>query len=110
MERTFRLLVAAALAATLVTGTGCVSDEVVRTHLDETPRPTGCNFELRTDMPAGGYDDVATVTAHVVTPTDPAIHEAVARAVCEHGGDAFVVTDDENGTVRGEVVKLHDGV
>ena len=107
MERTSWLCVIAALVA--LTASGCMGDEVVRTHLDEPPRPMGCNFELRTDMPAGGYDDVATVTAHVAVATDPAIHEAVARAVCEHGGDAFVVTDDENGTVRGEVVKLRDG-
>lgn len=97
------MLVLAACAALFG---GCVSDEVVRTHLDEPSRPLGCNFDVREDMPAESYDDVATVTAHVTAPTDPAIRDAVANAVCEHGGDTFVVTDDENGTVRGEVVKI----
>ena len=85
---------------------GCMSDAVVRTHLDEPPRPMGCRFDVRADMPVEAYDDVATVVAHVAAPTDPAIRDAVSGAVCQHGGDLFVVTDDENGTVRGEVVKI----
>jgi hypothetical protein len=76
------------------------------------PKGKGCAFTLIEKIPEQAYDPLGVlapvdIATRKVPSGDAAFGKAVARQVCDAGGDAVVAERDAQGRyVRGTVIKL----
>lgn len=71
-----------------------------------SPKPTACDFEVRSSLPATGYTEVGTLTFGSRTLTTyrasripEEFKEAVRSDVCALGGDVVTTEVDRQGTI-----------
>ncbi len=72
-----------------------------------TPKPENCVVEVLTSQPERGYQEIGTLEFYNGTEptTIDAFKKAVAKQVCEVGGDAVVATADHKGQfTKGTVI------
>jgi hypothetical protein len=69
-------------------------------------RAEGCQWDLLDGPPEEGFEEVGTLAYYNgdVPKTPDAFRSAVARRVCEVGGDAVIADPDVNGEMKSGIV------